>query len=333
MKNFNHFIAIDWAKNNIAIARMTAKSDKITVTEGKFDLADVKAYLSKLRGTKILTIEETTTSQWLYTELRHYVDRIIICDPYRNRLLSEGPKTDKVDACNLVKLLRAGLLKEVFHSGNEFIKLRKIVSAYEDLIKAGVRVKNQRYAFLSAQGKDTADEKEDNSSVLGFVLEGVDKSIMNYESEKKRYETLFKELGKKHIAIRRQDQIPGIGYINSVKIVARVVDPRRFSTKSDYHLYCGLLKYDKISGGRSYGKRSPRYSRELKCVYKTAANNIIGHDNYFNDYYEHLISVRRFPEHQAKHAVARRIASVSYGVFKSGKKFNSVRGKERESKQ
>ena len=35
---------------------------------------------------------ETTISQWLYTELRKYVDKIIICDPHRNKLLSEGPK-------------------------------------------------------------------------------------------------------------------------------------------------------------------------------------------------------------------------------------------------
>ena len=60
----------------------------------------------------------------------------------RNRLLSEGVKTDRIDAEKLVQLLRARLLKEVFHSGHTFIYLRKVISGYEDTIKAGVRVKN-----------------------------------------------------------------------------------------------------------------------------------------------------------------------------------------------
>lgn len=79
----------------MAIARMTKKSNKITAIDVPSDIVDLKVYLINLRGTKILTIEETTTTQWLYTELKKYVDKILICDPLRNRLLSEGPKTDK----------------------------------------------------------------------------------------------------------------------------------------------------------------------------------------------------------------------------------------------
>ena len=84
----------------------------------------------------ILTIEESTTAQWLYSELRDKVDELIICDPYRNHLLSEGAKTDKIDSQKLVKLLCSNLLKSVFHSHNDFIYLRKIVSGYEDVVRA-----------------------------------------------------------------------------------------------------------------------------------------------------------------------------------------------------
>jgi len=44
-------------------------------------------------------------------------------------------KTDKIDAEKLVKLLKADFLKEVYHSNSDFIELRKIVSAYEDLMR------------------------------------------------------------------------------------------------------------------------------------------------------------------------------------------------------
>ena len=138
-------------------------------------------------------------------------------------------------------------------------------------------------------------------------------------------------MSKKHLSIKNQETIDGIGPINSVKIVARVVNAERFKEKGDYIIYCGLLKYDKLSGGKSYGKRTPRYCRQLKCVYKTAAMAATLGDNYFNDYYEYLLNEKRFPEHQARHAVARKIATVSYGVMKSGKKFNPIRRNKLES--
>ena len=52
----------------MAIARMTKNSNKITAIDVPSDIEDLQVYLQNLRGTKILAIEETTTSQWLYAE-------------------------------------------------------------------------------------------------------------------------------------------------------------------------------------------------------------------------------------------------------------------------
>ena len=110
-------------------------TDKVSIYEGCSSVSDIKLYLSKLKGRKIFTVEETSTSQWLYSELRSYVTRLIVCDPHRNRLLSEGAKNDRIYASKLVFLLRSNMLKEVYHSGEEFIYLRKLVSGYEDVGK------------------------------------------------------------------------------------------------------------------------------------------------------------------------------------------------------
>jgi hypothetical protein len=87
---FNHYIAIDWSIENMAIARMTKKSNKIILIDVPSDITEMKIYLKRLKGSKILVVEETTTSQWLYAELNDYVDRMVVCDPYRNKLLSDG---------------------------------------------------------------------------------------------------------------------------------------------------------------------------------------------------------------------------------------------------
>ena len=324
---YDHYIAIDWSINNMAIARMTKKSNKITTIDVPSDIVDLQACLKNLKGSKILAIEETTTSQWLYTELKDYVDRILICDPNRNKLLNEGPKTDKIDAAKLVRLLRAGLMKEVYHSTDTFMYLRRIVSGYEDLVEAGVRLKNQRYALLRASGKK-GDEKTDikfDSPGEQFVLECLDRQIDAYGEEKEGYEKEFGRLSRSHSEIRHQKSLPGIGVINAVKIVARVVTPYRFADNGHYLSYTELIKLEKLSGGRSYGKKNPRYSRQLKSVYKSGVLAAIGGNNPINDYYEYLIQEKGYPDYKARHRACRRLAILSLGVFKSGKKYQPYR--------
>lgn len=315
-EQYDHYIALDWAESNMAIARMTKKSNEIKAVDQPADIKELKLYLSELKGRKIMTIEETTTSQWLYTELFGLVDRLIICDPYRNRLLSEGPKTDKIDARKLVTLLRGGFLKEVYHSFDDNIMLRNIVSGYGDVVKAGVRLKNQKSALMRSRADNVLSQ---------FVLDNLDGQIERYEETKKRYEGEFKELGKKIRAIRLQRTLPGIDWINAVKIVARVTEPRRFPDKGHYLSYCGLIKLDRISGGRSYGRKKSRYSRELKSVYKTAAKSALSSKNPLSAYYKYLMKEKNYPEHQARHAVARRIAVLSYGIFKGGEGYRDYK--------
>jgi transposase len=320
---FDHYIAFDWAQSNVAVARMTPKSKKIQSFQTDPKVSELRIYLKSLQGTKVLTIEESTTAQWLYTEFREHVDQLIICDPRRNRLLSEGPKTDRIDAEKLVTLLRSDLLKPVFHSADQFIYLRKLVSGYEDLVKAGVRLKNQRSALFRATG-----QSKDGESLSGgteqFVLAGIDRSIELYETEKDRYEEEFERLRQQHQMIGNLYSIPGFGNINAVKAAAIIVEPRRFRNKSHFLSYCGLVKLDRISGGKSYGKVNPQYNRTMKSVIKTATVAVLhdGSENIFSSYHRHLIENKRLADFNARNAVSRRIAVIAWGVLKSGKKLN-----------
>jgi transposase len=322
---FNHFVAVDWAIANMAIARMTEKSNDIKIIDVPSSIKEMQLYLKNLKGTICLTFEETTTSQWLYTELKEYVTKIIVCDPYRNRLLSDGPKNDKIDSKNLVTLLKAGLLKEVYHTADKFIELRKIVSGYEDTIKAGVRLKNQRSAMFRSINKDHKEETELILVADKFVLDVVDRQIVNYESEKLRYKNEFARLKKEHPEIKRLCDIPGIAEVGAVKIIARIIDANRFPTRNHFLSYCGLIKHEKMSGGRSYGKRTPRYCRTMKSVFKSAALATIDGNNEFGDYCKYLSETKKYSDFNARHAVARRIATITYGVLKNNEKYDAFK--------
>lgn len=325
-QEYDHYIAVDWSIRNMAIARMTSKHNKIHVIDVRSDVMELQVYLKSLSGSKIMAIEETTTSQWLYTELKDHVKRLLICDPVRNHLLSEGAKTDKIDASKLVQLLKANLLKEVYHSSDRFLNLRRVVSGYGDVIQAGVRLKNQRYSLLRACGLTGAEKKillkraEDQ-----LVLDGIERQIASCEHEREVYVQEFAKLAKQHPEIRHQESLPGIGLIGAVKIVSRVVSPHRFADPGRFLSYAGLIKLERTSGMVTYGRKNSRYCRELKSVYKTGAVTAIGGNNPINDYYEYLIREKKYPDYQARHKAARRLAVLSWGVFKSGAKYKPFR--------
>lgn len=98
---YKHYIALDWSKVNFAVSSMQDKGTKIKTEEYPPDIKILKNYLKKFTGKKILTIEETTSTQWLYVELKEIVNRILVCDPYRNSLMKDGPKNDKIDTQRL----------------------------------------------------------------------------------------------------------------------------------------------------------------------------------------------------------------------------------------
>jgi transposase len=326
--NYQHYIAIDWSMKYMAIARLSAGWKIPKVIERPSDLSELKLFLTQLKGKKIVTIEETTTSHWLYLELCDYVDCILICDPFRNRLLSDGPKTDKIDAKKLCMLLHAGLLKEVFHTISEVYQLRRLVSAYEDVVKSGVRLLNQKASLLKLEGLKVDDAK---SKTTSFIMDSINKGIELYKDTKKVYEKKFHALCCYSKQLKHLKLLPGIGEIGAVKILAKVIDARRFQKSSYYLSYCGLVKLEKLSGGKSYGKKRARYSRTLKSVYKTAALAAIVGKNPLKEYYDYLLE-KGIAQHNARNAVARYIAQVSYGMLKSGEEYQPYRWREKNKK-
>lgn len=322
---YDHYISLDWSQNNMAIARMTMHSNQVKIIDVPADIEELKLYLKNLKGRKILTIEETNTTQWLYVELQDYTDYILVCDPYRNRLLSEGAKNDKIDAEKLCKLLRSGLLKEVYHSASDLYDLRKLYSAYDDLVKAGVRLQNQKSAIYRSAGKRVKTKNKFNSSTTEFILKYIDKGVEGYEKTKKEFEKYIHSRNSRENLLKQQKTIPGIGDICALKIVSTVVDVNRFSNTGKYLSYCGLVRHKKISGNRLYGQKKTRYSRRVKSAYKTAANSAIGGNNPINEYYEYLLTEKGLPADRARNQISRYIARISYGMLKYNERYDPYR--------
>ena len=55
------------------------------------EAAGVLRLVKSLSGPLRVTFEESTQAEWLYELLRSHVTEVVVCDPRRNKLLSERP--------------------------------------------------------------------------------------------------------------------------------------------------------------------------------------------------------------------------------------------------
>ena len=313
-EDFDYYVSIDWSERAMAVAIMAASDVAPRVWEGRSDITQVERMLQALSGRIILTFEESTAAHWLYGKLLGSVERLVVCNPLYNRLLCRGPKNDTIDAAKLCLLLRQGSLREVYHSSSRLYELRLLVSAYEDVVRAGVIAQNQ----LKARQRGRVLTSR-SGSMIGQQLQT---RIGLYRQEKKRYETRFATWIKQTPVLRRLKRLPGIGIHGAVKILGLVIDARRFPNRGHYLSYCGLVWHHKMSGGRRYGRRRPQHNHSLKAVYKTAALNAMKGTNPAAEYYHKLVASGR-AEHNARHAVARYLARLSYGILKQEARHNN----------
>lgn len=290
---------------------------------------EIREFIKSISGEKTLTFEESTLSRWLRAVIEPVVDKLLICNPlYINR--KQGPKNDYTDALHLAQQLRGDFLIPVYHSQNELMEMRIIVSAYQDIVDEIVRLKNQYAALIRSEAiarpidkgtKFYTDEElyKKLSSVSGrYVAEKSFNRLKYLDDLKNNYLAEFKKLQEKHVEIKALTTIPSIGLIRAIYIVAQTGTASRFKNKHHYWSYCGLATYDKMSGGKSYGKIRIQGSRSLKWVFLSAAETILIEKNPLKIIFDQEIA-KGNNRRLAKRALSRKIASIALSVMRTKK--------------
>src|SRR5210317_1474481 len=114
----------------------------------------ISAVLSSLQGKKILAMEEGPMAVWLYRNLNDKVEKFVVSEPRRNKLITcEGDKDDKIDSGKLAVLLRGNYLKAVHHTCDSHrAYLKHWINLYHDRIRDAVRDINKIRACCRMHG-------------------------------------------------------------------------------------------------------------------------------------------------------------------------------------
>jgi transposase len=140
----------------------------------------------------------------------------------------------------------------------------------------------------------------------------------------------------KHQAVKLLRQIPAIGPIRAVLLVARLQTPHRFRTKRQLWAYSGFAIETHDSGEYRYVRGKPRRNREritvrglndnhnhdLKNLFKGAAISASARPGPLYDFYVSLVEKGMRPT-MARLTLARKIAAISLAIGKKGVSFDA----------
>src|ERR1035437_185196 len=146
------YIGLDVDKEAITIAVLNGTGKLVMESIVETKASTLRDLLHGLRGELDVTLEEGTWAAWLYDVLKPHVREVVVCNPRRNALLKEGSKNDRVDARKLSELLRAGLLRAVYHGEHGLRTLRELARSYEVISKDLKRVMNRLKALYRGWG-------------------------------------------------------------------------------------------------------------------------------------------------------------------------------------
>src|SRR5713226_7240 len=124
------YIGMDVHTATISVAVLDVAGKLIMESVIETKASTILQLIQGLRGDLHVTFEEGTWAAWLYDLLKLCVTKIVVCDPRRNALLKEGNKSDRIDARKLAELLRANLLRSVYHGEKGLRTVKELVRSY-----------------------------------------------------------------------------------------------------------------------------------------------------------------------------------------------------------
>jgi len=310
--------------------------------------ATILQLLHGLSGSLHVTFEEGTWAAWLHDLLQPHVMKVVVCDPRKNALFKAGNKNDRIDARKLADLLRSGLLSPVYHGENGVRVLKELARSYLTLTRDTTRVMNRLKALYRSWAIPCAGQRvyapRDRSEWLAKITEpGVRRRAEIYYQQLDALRSLREQVrrdllaeGRRHSAMKLLRQIPSIGPIRAVLLIALMQTPHRFRTKRQLWAYCGLALKTSASGeyqiveGRL--KRSKKFvairglnvnhNHDLKNIFKGAATRAAAVPGPFQDFHAALVA-RGMKPTMARLTLARKIAAITLIVWKKGVGFDA----------
>jgi len=329
-----HFIAFDTHSAFCEAAVVNSGGDVVNRHRCETTIPALLQVVEAVPRPRQLVIEEGPLASWLWRGLHQAVDRMVVSQPRRNRLISaEGDKDDPIDAEKLAQLLRGGFVKEVHQVESlERAVFKQHVALYHHRVRQRVR-ESQRLSSLFKQHGVMIREKhyvasDDRPGLLArlpenaLLREAVQQLWLAYDELVEQEESWRKrlvQLAQQEEVIRRFAELPGISWIRAATLYAFLDTPWRFRSKSALWKYLGIgLERERSGNGPEY-LHVPLLAHRLlkKTILGAALSAVAQGKNPFADLHRRWIE-NGLSSRLARRNVARAQSATLWGMWKNG---------------
>jgi transposase len=346
--NDDKYIGLDVHQATISAAVLDSSGKLVMEAILETKAETILQFIHGLRGSLYVTFEEGTCAAWLHDLLKPHVAQVLVCDPRKNALIKAGNKSDRIDARKLADLLYLNKLNPVYHGETGIRPLKEAARSYLALTRDTTRVMNRLKALYRSWAIPCAGQRvyapRYRSEWLAKITEaGVRRRAEIYYQQLDALRSLREQVrrdllaeGRKHSAMNLLRQIPSIGPIRAVLLIALMQTPHRFRTKRQLWAYCGLALKTSTSGEyrivEGQLKRSKKFlairglnanhNHDLKNIFKGAATRAAAVPGPFHEFHARLVA-RGMKPTMARLTLARKIAAITLIVWKKGVRFDA----------
>jgi len=250
----NRWIGIDGHKHYLVAGGVDAQLDHILGPQ-RVQLSRLESWARKtLTPCDSVALEMSTNSFELYDELAPLVHSMILVHPPHVDLIARAQvKTDKRSAFTLARLHAVGLLPSVWVPPQEVRDHRALVSQRSKMVRLSTQAKNRLHAVLHRHHLPLPEQGSLFDPLNRDWWQGLDLSPVEHIRIQSDLDTLafaqtqVARLEEAILLVAIHDervllliQLPGIGLITAVTLLAAIGDESRFPSAKHLVGYAGL---------------------------------------------------------------------------------------------
>lgn len=335
------FVGVDYHKKFSYGAVMNEAGD--ILKQGRFSntAESVAGFLEGYGGADCSAVLEATRN-WcvMHDLLEAAAGEVMLAHPLKVRAIAEARiKTDKIDATTLAHLLRCDLVPRAHVSSPEARIVKNLLRHRMFLVVVRTMVKNRIHALIDRFPVLRTDWPQDALFgapgirwLKGAALPSSDRRIMDGELELlehlagqvKSIDAVLSKMGKEDRRVELLASIPGIGKYLAMVVVSEIDDIARFRTPGKLHAYAGIIPSTYASGSKAFhGRITKTGNKYLRWALVEAVWPAIRSDLGLRRRYDQI--AKRKGANAAKVALARRLLTIVYRVWKENREYRDER--------
>lgn len=327
------YVALDIHKQYVMVGALSADGE-VLLQPRRVGIGRLPEWLQKHLGSTDQVVIEATTNAWhIYDLILPLVARVVVAHPPEvKKIVNARVKTDERAVIDLARLLSANLIPEVWVPPVEVRDLRSLIAHRWRLVKTCTMARNRLHSvvhrnnLIPPEGKLLCErnqswwEEQELSATEQLRVQQDLATVVHLEGQIGAVE---QELARLSTSGRWADtaahllQIPGLGLITGMTILAAIGDVERFPTAKHLVGYAGLGASVHDSGQTHHTGRITKQGRkELRWALVEAAWAAVRYDPYWKAQFQAL--KRRKHPNVAIVAIARKLVVVIWHVLSKG---------------